>query len=227
MPQESEGPYAWERVAHSAARVPSKRYHTGEQKVEIAHQSDRFCAIYSKPSCHSVTKRDVDKVTKWWSSIPASLAIIPGLKEMFQEAHSLGCIDFKLPPINATSGVVLSRAIDAMECLFRKHYPMIFKVGYTHNCVFRWCNPIWGYVTEKDNKWTNMCVMNLASEPYSVSMLESALIEKFSSTLTDHEMVSFVKWCHSKSFPELVNRDCLESMLLCFWMMIPYDPALR
>lgn len=102
---------------------------------------------------------------------------------MLEEARSIGCIDFKLPPLHSTSGVVLTRAVGSMENLFLKHYPMIFKVGFCHDPVFRWCNSLYGYSTAKD-KWTTLCVLYMSDEPYSVSMLEAALIEKYRSILT-------------------------------------------
>ena len=102
---------------------------------------------------------------------------------MLEEARSIGCIDFKLPPLHSTSGVVLTRAVGSMENLFLKHYPMIFKVGFCHDPVFRWCNSLYGYSTAKE-KWTTLCVLYMSDEPYSVSMLEAALIEKYRSILT-------------------------------------------
>ena len=123
-----------------------------------------------------------DKVSAWMDSIPISLRPTPGLKAMLEEARTIGCIDFKLPPLRATSGVVLSRAIGTIEGLFSKHYPLIFKVGYCHNCVFRWANPLYGYSGARE-KWSNMCVLYISDEHYSVSMLEAALIEKYGSIL--------------------------------------------
>ena len=59
---------------------------------------------------------------------------------------------------------------------------MIFKFGYTHNCVFRWCNQKFGYATSRD-RFDQMCILHICSEPFTPSMLEAALIEKYHSTL--------------------------------------------
>ena len=169
----SEGPYAWESALeiNSAFRASTKRTQNGDIKCAAACPSVRPCS------------RSLDKVSTWWALFSSSLASTPGLKDMLEEARSIGCIDFKLPPLHSTSGIVLKRAVGSMETLFAKHYPMIFKVGFCHDPVFRWCNSLYGYHTAKE-KWTTLCVLYVSDEPYSVSMLEAASIEKYGSILT-------------------------------------------
>lgn len=97
--------------------------------------------------------------------------------------HARECIGFRLPPLKATAGVVLQHAVRVVETLFQKHDPMIFKFGYTHNPIFRWENPVYGYSFARD-KWSNMYVVYIADEAYSPAMLEAALIEKYQSILS-------------------------------------------
>jgi hypothetical protein len=171
LTQDSEGPYAWESALEisSAFWGSRKRHHNGDAKSGV------MC-----PTSSHLMK--LDKVSVWMDSIPISLRSTPGLKAMLEEARTIGCIDFRLPPLRATSGVVLSRAIGTIEGLFSEHYPLIFKVGYCHNCVFRWANPLYGYAGARE-KWSHMCVLYISDEHYSVSMLEAALIEKYGSIL--------------------------------------------
>ena len=89
-------------------------------------------------------------------------------------------ISFCLPKANAVAGAVLEHAIKVIERTFSKQDPCIFKVGFTHNPVFRWCNGTYGYAHSVE-KWSNMTVFYASPEPFSAAMLESALIEKYRS----------------------------------------------
>ena len=73
--------------------------------------------------------------------------------------ESLEFLDYKLPPPGVSAGRVLQHAKSVLSTLIQKEQPLIFKVGYTHNPMFRWANTLYGY------------------------MLEAALIELFRSTL--------------------------------------------
>ena len=164
-----------------ASQIPTKRYRSGCPKFETQVQ----------PSRHFSVRSPGDRVSTWLDTVPPNLVEVPGLKEMFLQAQSMGCIDFKLPPKRATSGIVLQRALVSMESLFHRFYPMIYKFGYTHNCVYRWSNDMFGYTGERDG-WTNMCVLYMADEPYSVAMLEAALVEKH------HGILSVAAFCVSQ-----------------------------
>ena len=94
----------------------------------------------------------------------------------------MGCIQFRLPSLTAVAGGVLQHALKSMEDLFSKYSPMIFKVGWTHNPVWRWSNSLYGYQTCSDN-FDSMTVLFISDEPYSPAMLEAALIEKYQGTL--------------------------------------------
>ncbi|CAE7432742.1 unnamed protein product [Symbiodinium sp. CCMP2456] len=113
--------------------------------------------------------------------------MVSGLKDSTKlanlqvECSRLGCITFDLPPDNATSGKVLWHAIKRFENLHKKHRPMIFKFGYTHDAVWRWNNTLYGYKHDKA-KWSDMKVVYVSKEPFGPSMLEAALISRFEST---------------------------------------------
>ena len=89
-------------------------------------------------------------------------------------------ISFCLPKANAVAGAVLEHAIKVIERTFSKQDPCIFKLGFTHNPVFRWCNGTYGYAHSVE-KWSEMTVFYASPEPFSAAMLESALIEKYRS----------------------------------------------
>ena len=116
----------------------------------------------------------------WSKWLPAKLLALPGLEARLQQAKAMENISFSLPPTHATAGAVLQHAIRAIERLFDEYYPMIFKVGFTHDPVWRWSNPLYGYISNRE-KWSNMVVLYISDEPFSPAMLEASLIEKFRS----------------------------------------------
>ena len=109
----------------------------------------------------------------------------PKLAEIYQECRATTCISFNLPPRDATAGKALKHAICEVQKLFSKHEPLIFKFGFTHNPAFRWNNPIYGYKKDRD-KWSNMEILFLSTEPCGPAMMEASLIDKFSSLLATY-----------------------------------------
>lgn len=158
-PQESEGPF------------PYPLWKSTESKNVSNHPTNR---VVSKAPVKTSTT--VDQVKR----LPLSLQSLPGLQDMF---HANECIGFKLPPLYANAGAVFRHAVKTVELLLQREYPCIFKLGYTHNALFRWENPAYGYALSRD-KWSHMYVIYITDEPYSCAMLEAGLIEKFQGNLS-------------------------------------------
>lgn len=109
-------------------------------------------------------------------------SIIPFFGEVLDECNALGCISFQLPPPKSLAGAALDHAISTINKLFSKHSPMIWKIGFTRNPVWRWRNKIYGYKWSQD-RWSDMVIVYLAPEPFGPAMLEAALIDKFNCSL--------------------------------------------
>ena len=95
---------------------------------------------------------------------------------------SLECIDYILPPTGVPAGKVLEHAKHVVHGLLEKHAPMVFKLGYTHDPVWRWTNSIYGYSFDC-YKYTNMVILYESSEAAGPAMLEASLIDFFRSIL--------------------------------------------
>lgn len=126
---------------------------------------------------------------KWATCLPPDLLARPGLQLMVREALSIGSIGFRLPKSLAVAGAVLRHCIFIIENLFLKHYPLIFKIGFTHDCVWRWSNSIYGYGHARD-RWSNMIILHICAEPFTAAMLEAALIERFEGNLAIFGLLS-------------------------------------
>ena len=169
--QEIEGPYAWRHIVrkHSSTCTQGKHCLLSPDPPDMSLKFDGSALVYPHGP-------------KWSQCLPQSLIDRPNLKLIVEEAISMGCIQFRLPSLTAVAGGVLQHALKSMEDLFSKYSPMIFKVGWTHNPVWRWSNSLYGYQTCSDN-FDSMTVLFISDEPYSPAMLEAALIEKYQGTL--------------------------------------------
>ena len=103
------------------------------------------------------------------------------LSHVLAESQALG-IRFELPGANDLAGSVLRHASHRINVLSQKHSPMIWKVGLCHDPKWRWTNSLYGYRHARD-RWSEMIVLYISKEACGPAMLESALIDKFSSSL--------------------------------------------
>ena len=103
-------------------------------------------------------------------------------RQLEDPTPSADIIACKLPAPGATAGRVLKHCQQTLNKLIADHKPLIFKVGVTHNHLWRWHNDLYGYKGAIE-KWTNMLVIYESKEPYSPCMLEAALIDTFQSIL--------------------------------------------
>ena len=160
--KEAEGPFPW--------RSPTA---TSESKVGKTMDSMIATDAFPNVSSHDVSDRE----TQGYLDDRAAQACLESAQ---QKASALDCIAFKLPKWNALAGRVLEHAVKVIESLFKRHDPMIFKIGITHDAIWRWSNPIYGYVTSRD-KWSHMVLYYCSAEPFGPSMLEAALIQRYQS----------------------------------------------
>ncbi|CAE7277929.1 unnamed protein product [Symbiodinium sp. CCMP2592] len=134
-------------------------------------------------------------------SVLADNEIVSVLREVDEHSD----IEWRLAARATTAGGILSHAIHIVNQLLHRHAPMIFKIGFTHNACWRWENTIYGYRWQRE-KWEKMCLLHIAEEPFSLAMLEAALINKFQST----------PGCrNTRSGGDNVRYFCIMSFLLC------------
>lgn len=113
----------------------------------------------------------------------------PQLRDLQTQVENLypGQIDFQLPRLHALSGTVVRHCSNLIEQLQASQSPMTFKIGYTHDALWRWGNSLYGYAKSKDKfSFSNMIVAYVSEEPFSASMLEAALIDKYHSISLEH-----------------------------------------
>lgn len=168
--QEQDGPFPWAKSSGGGsssvdgAQLPQNDPREKDVTMEEHNTSNGF-SLHGECPVHDIQLDRPD----------------PSHKAASDSGHqSSEDIIFQLPCTGALAGTVLRHSIRTVEQLFEKHAPMTFKFGITHNAHWRWGNKMYGYRTAPE-KWRQMVILYQSNEPYSVGMLEAALIEKYES----------------------------------------------
>ena len=135
-----------------------------------------------------VSKGTRAKTRRTYNILIAYLDEYPHLRDLHQKLDQLfpGQVEFQLPPLHALSGAVYRHCTNVLEQLLESQSPMTFKIGFTHDPLWRWGNSLYGYSKSRE-QWTMMIVIYTASEPHSAAMLEAALIDKYQSILPEFD----------------------------------------
>ncbi|CAE7497736.1 unnamed protein product, partial [Symbiodinium necroappetens] len=177
--QDSLAPYPWPKVSDEKL--------VGE--AESAFKQTEISESEKVPKCPElVTNKEAASIKSTCMPILRSKALLghlqesPGLCEMYNQCTALGCISFNVPSPNAIAGKVLQHCVKEIDITIATKKPLIFKVGFTHNPVWRWSNDLYGYNRARDG-WTDMTVMYISDEHFGPAMLEAALIDKYNGHL--------------------------------------------
>ena len=171
------------------------------QKISLGNET-------IKPTWNSLCagKRDLDvcplPISKkqgavWMKRLDAYVERFPLLGDMCKTLENKypQTILFQLPTLDATSGVILRHCSTLLETMFGSQSPVIWKIGFTHNPVWRWGNSLYGYSISRE-RWSHMIIMYVTNEPFSASMLEAALIDKYSSISVSPNIFFFSQKCY-------------------------------
>ena len=100
-------------------------------------------------------------------------------------------LDYQLPKVGSSTGAIVRHAIDTFERMHRRHAPMVFKFGWTHDAENRFRNRKYGYCWDRHQKWQTMVVIYASCESIGPAFLEALLIEKFKGDSIEALTVSF------------------------------------
>ncbi|CAE7233335.1 unnamed protein product [Symbiodinium sp. CCMP2592] len=154
-------------------------------KNEVLPQADSFVdsatTLARKPDVRTNIKSIGIPMSKS-KNLLSHLEMSPALCRMYNECNEMGFIIFNVPSRNALAGRVVQHAVKEIDIILAVQKPLIFKVGFTHNPVWRWSNRLYGYSKAKE-KWSHMMILYISEEHFGPAMLEAALIEKYSSYL--------------------------------------------
>ena len=106
------------------------------------------------------------------------------LERLITECQAIGTILFEHSRKDLSAGGVLQHALRTVDACFARHAPMTFKVGWTHDPLWRWGNPLYGYCRSREC-WEKMLVLHVSHEPHGPAMLEAFLIHEYGSHWED------------------------------------------
>ena len=171
----SEGPFPWANPNGGCA----KSWAALAAEADDPRMEHAFC---SAPD--PVSSRSASPACEHIRGIVLEDSEIRGIIEEIDDHPD---IQWRLPKRESTAGAVLQHSILAVRGLINAEGPLSFKVGITHNAVWRWENQLYGHKQDKRYKWQAMLILHLAEEPYSICMLEAALINHFKGVMaTNH-----------------------------------------
>ena len=158
--QDADGEFPWTCPANTTPKLPIVGRKTVEESLVPAPMQ--------KPPSEQQPFVDNPKV-------------VARLASFVSESHAQQLpISFRLPKKSLVAGQVLQHALSVTEALFAKHQPMVFKIGWTHDPIWRWANPLYGYVNDVD-AWSDMVVLHISHEAWGPAMLEASLINQYKS----------------------------------------------
>jgi hypothetical protein len=158
--QDAEMPFPWGRSAKSKPMAPGKP----NEQVDVVGTGEQHTAC---------------KLRTVYCRSPGSVDLTgqPWYDDLVCPCKMLGCISFQVPRFGSSAGSVVKHCQEALQSIFGKHDPCIFKIGWTHNAAFRWDNPIYGYRKDAD-RWSHMTVLYISDEPISPAFVEAFLIDQ-------------------------------------------------
>ena len=140
----------------------------------------KFDITPTEKSCSPAPVQKMRPVS--WQSHVRGTMNDPRITSMMDEIEEHESISLWLPTRATSAGLVLQHCLQVIDAIYESHAPLIYKVGFTHNVIHRWSNHRYGYMWEKD-KWQKMVVLFISKEPWSIAMLEAALIDRYLGAL--------------------------------------------
>lgn len=97
--------------------------------------------------------------------------------QCFQAIDSDPLLNYKLPKKGAVAGQILKHVYTTLENHLDRHKPSIYKIGYTHNPVWRFYNSQYGYCKNVEG-WEGMTIVFAADNTIAPAFVEAATIQR-------------------------------------------------
>ena len=150
-------------------------------------------------TCHHPSATGVSKL---WACLDPDVAALPRSSRCFTQIYNDPKLDCRLPRRGSacTAGAILRHAFDTMDKLTAQHWPMVYKIGFTHDPHARFWNSRYGYAADNFQKWQSMVIVFASPECVGPSYVEAALVQKYKGFLA----------IHRQAFPFRFWMACLQ-----------------
>ena len=113
---------------------------------------------------------------RWASLLDDVVLACPRTHDCFSNMVADKCIKLNLQQKGCNAGRILAHCRNVIQSTLSKHYPMSYKIGFTHDPCFRFHNPTFGY---SRNKCQMMIVMFVSHDPTPAAFVEASMIQLF------------------------------------------------
>ena len=105
------------------------------------------------PGQHDTCPSSASNLPKLAALVSDEVLQQPRTLEVFEKIYGDPNLEFHLPAKKALPGAVLKHIYKFVEDLVAREYPLVYKLGFTHDAQWRFRNPKYGYCHDKFHKW--------------------------------------------------------------------------
>jgi hypothetical protein len=110
--------------------------------------------------------------------LDTSVLSLPRTRTIFDKLEGDLRLSYSLPRLRSSAGQILQHGIRVIQKALDQKRPCTFKIGFSHNPIYRYYNEQFGYFFGKD-RFEGLCVLYISHEPTGPAFLEAALIHHF------------------------------------------------
>ena len=118
------------------------------------------------------------KEPHWSTYLDTSVLSLPRTRTIFDKLEGDLRLSYSLPRLRSSAGQILQHGIRVIQKALDQKRPCTFKIGFSHNPIYRYYNEQFGYFFGKD-RFEGLCVLYISHEPTGPAFLEAALIHHF------------------------------------------------
>lgn len=125
-------------------------------------------------------------VPAWERVLSENVLALPRTRSCMRNLEEDHLLNLKLPKPNALPGQVPNAFAQCFT--LHRHTPSIYKIGLTHCPLWRFHNPLYGYVREK-RKWEGMTIVFVSHESTGPALQKQL---QFKNILDNRDATTFV-----------------------------------
>ena len=114
----------------------------------------------------------------WASQLDDQVMCLERTSVCLRSIEADPCIECRLPKKGAIAGQVLKHVQSTLQRHLKREEPSIYKIGFTHDAVWRYRNKLYGYAMAQE-QWQGMVVVFISHEPFGPAFLEAATIQRY------------------------------------------------
>ena len=133
--------------------------------------------VWTAPPCQ-VVSRGLPMKPLWKARLDPTVLGLPRTSALFDMIDNDPKLSYNLPRVGCSAGQVIQHAQTIIQNTVDRLKPATFKIGFSHNPVWRFNNMLYGYKSGKD-RFEHLCVVYVSCDSLPAAFLEAALIQIF------------------------------------------------